>query len=344
MNTKKKADKLTMQDIATFAGVSKATVSRVMHSPHLVNQETRERIQQIMTEHRYVYNAQAADLSRKRASMIGFIIPTVRSSIHAEVIHGIQQKIRETDFVLIIGNTEYELNIELKLLDLFEQRRLAGIILTGIKPQTKELVNAAAKDHVPCVITWETVDDDTISYVGFDNFKAAFSVTQYLTSLGHRRIGMIMGPFQKVERVKKRFNGYKAALEKYDIAVDPDLVIEKEPTLVDGKEAMTRLLSLTERPTAVFAASDTLAMGALSAIKEKGLRVPEDISLAGFDDTDFAAYCDPPLTTVRIPAFEMGQLAVRVVLEMIENGPNHICQYCLDTNLIIRDSCQPFRS
>ena len=106
---------------------------------------------------------------------------------------------------------------------------------------------------------------------------------------------------------------------------------------------MTRLLSLTERPTAVFAASDTLAMGALSAIKEKGLKVPEDISLAGFDDTDFAAYCDPPLTTVRVPAFEMGQLAVRVLLEMIENGPNHICQYCLDTNLIIRDSCKPLK-
>jgi DNA-binding LacI/PurR family transcriptional regulator len=153
-----------------------------------------------------------------------------------------------------------------------------------------------------------------------------------------------MGPFQKAERVKKRFNGYKAALEQYGIPFDSELVIEKEPTLVDGKEAMARLLSLPERPTAVFAASDTLAMGALPAIKERGLRVPDDISLAGFDDTDFAAYCDPPLTTVRVLALEMGQLSVRVLLEMIDKGPNHVCQYCLDTNLIIRDSCAPPKS
>ena len=104
---------------------------------------------------------------------------------------------------------------------------------------------------------------------------------------------------------------------------------------------MTRLLSGPDRPTAVFAACDVLAMGALKAIKEKGLRVPEDISLAGFDDIDFATYCDPPFTTVQVPVFEMGQLAVRVLLEMAENGPDYVCQYCLDTQLIIRDSCEP---
>lgn len=333
--------KLTMQDIARLAGVSKATVSRTIHSPQLVNPETREHIQQIMAEHHYVYNVHAADFSRRRTAMIGLIIPTVRSSIHAEVIHGIQQKLQETNLVLIIGHTEYNLNMELKFLNLFHQRRLAGIILTGLKPQSTDRVKTIVKSGVPCVITWETVDDDQISYVGFDNFKAAFSITQYLVSLGHTRIGLIMGPFQKAERVKQRFNGYKAVFEKSGIAFDPELAIEKEPTLVDGKEAMSRLLSLTNRPTAIFAASDVLAMGALTAIREKGLRVPEDISLAGFDDIDFAAYCEPPLTTVKVPAFEMGQLAVRVLLEMAQNSSDYVCQYCLDTQLIIRDSCGP---
>ncbi|OGO39480.1 MAG: hypothetical protein A2147_07710 [Chloroflexi bacterium RBG_16_57_8] len=194
---------------------------------------------------------------------------------------------------------------------------------------------------MPCLIMWEKLDDDLISYVGFDNFRASFMMTEYLVSLNHRRIGLICGPFSKVGRVRARMDGYRAALAAHAIPFDPDLVVEKEPTLVDGREAMRRLLAMPENPTAVFAASDILAIGALAGVKDKGMRVPEHVSLAGFDDIDFAAYCSPPLTTVRVPSREIGQLAVKVLIEMMKDGPIPARQYCLDTDLVVRSSCAP---
>jgi len=333
---------LSMQDIASLIGVSKSTVSRVVHSPHLVKPGTRRRIEQAMAEHNYVYNVHAADFSKRRTSMLGLIIPTVRSSIYAEEIHGIQEQVHESGLALIIGHDGYSIDKELNLLHLFSQRRLAGTILTGIKPQTIAAVRQAQGNGMPCGVTWETVPEEDISYVGFDNFEAARRVTQYLISLGHERIGLIMGPCSRVQRVKQRFAGYRAALDGHDLGFDPALAIEREePSRLEGKAAMATLLSLADPPTAVFAASDVLALGALAAVNERRLRVPEDISLAGFDDIDFAAYCDPPLTTVRVPAREMGRLSVRVLGEMIGEGGTAPRRYCLDTDLVVRRSCAP---
>lgn len=274
--------------------------------------------------------------------MIGLIIPTVRSSIYAEEIHGIQEQVQENRLALIIGHDGYSIDKELELLHLFSQRRLAGTILTGIKPQTVDAVRKARENGMPCVITWETVPDESISFVGFDNFEAAFKVTEYLITLGHERVGMIMGPYSRVERVKQRFAGYQAALSAHNLPLDPQLAVEREePSLLEGKTAMARLLALHDPPTAVFAASDVLALGALAAINDRRLRVPQDISLAGFDDIDFAAYCDPPLTTIRVPAREMGRLAVRVLVEMIGDADGKARRYCLDTDLVVRRSCGP---
>jgi DNA-binding LacI/PurR family transcriptional regulator len=193
---------------------------------------------------------------------------------------------------------------------------------------------------MPCVVIWDKLDDLDLSYVGFDNFKATYTITEYLISLRHKRIGLIIGPYTKVERVKKRLEGFKAALKDYGIPYFSSLVIEKEPTLMDGKEAMSRLLSLPDIPTAVLAASDTLAIGAIAAARDMGVRVPEDISLAGFDDIEVASYCNPALTTVRVPAYEIGQIAVKILLDMVNNKSNQVQQYCLDTSLIIRSSCR----
>lgn len=331
--------KLTMQDIADLAGVSKATVSRCIHSPHLVRPEKRQRIREIIESHHYVYDAIAGDLSRKRSSVIGLIIPTIKSSIFASSTHGIQEYARQNGFSVLIGNSNYDPESEAALLKLFQQRRVAGLILTGITTGVKDLLGELGRGGIPCVVTWETVDNDSISYAGFDNFKAAFTMTEYLIRLQHRRIGLIIGPYSRVGRVRLRLEGYRAALEAHGIAFDQSLVMERGYTLMEGKEAMARLLSKPLRPTAVFAASDVLAMGALAAARERGIKVPEDVSVAGFDDIDFAAYCIPALTTIRVPAYEMGQLAVKVLLDLIEGDTGEIRQYCLDTDLIIRGSC-----
>ena len=323
-----------------MAGVSLATVSRTIHSPHLVRKSTRERVIHAMEKVNYVYHATAADLSRKRSSIIGVIIPTARSLVFSTTLQAIQEAAQQNNYSLVTGSSKYDMVTELRLLQQFKERRVAGIILTGFVFGQKDLIKELVKGGMACVVIWDKLDDPDLSYVGFDNFKATYKITEYLISLKHRRIGLIIGPYTKVERVNKRLEGFKAALKEYGLSYDPALVIEKEPTLVDGKEAMSRLLTTPERPTAVLAASDTLAVGALAAARDMRLRVPEDISLAGFDDIEVAAYCNPPLTTVNVPAYEIGQIAFKILLNMINDKSRHVEQYCLDTSVIVRGSCR----
>lgn len=332
--------KITMAEISKMAGVSLATVSRTIHSPHLVRKETRKRINHAMEKVNYVYHATAGDLSRNRSSIIGVIIPTAKSLVFSTTLFAIQETAQQNNYSLVTGSSKYDIESELKLLQQFRERRLAGIILTGFVFGQKDLVKELVKGGMPCVVIWDKLDDSDLSYVGFDNFKATYAMTEYLISLKHKRIGLIVGPYTKVERVKKRLEGFKAALKEHGLRYDPALVIEKEPTLIDGKEAMSRLLSLSDRPTAVLAASDTLAVGALAAARDMEVQVPEEISIAGFDDIDVAGYCNPPLTTIRVPAYEIGQIAFKILLDMINSKGFQVQQYCLDTSLIIRGSCR----
>jgi len=329
-----------MQEVAAKAGVSLATVSRTIHSPHLVKTETREHIRQVMSEYRYVYNVTASDFSKKRSSVIGVIIPTTKGAIFSNSTQSIQEKAQEKGFSLIIGNTGYDGDAESTLLRQFQERRLAGIILTGFGIGHESVVEDIVQSGVPCVVIWEILMDGRLSFVGFDNFKAAYSMTEYLVRLNHTRIGLILGPYTRVRRARRRLEGYQAALRDHGLSYDPRIVIEKHPTLQEGMKAMQKLLSMRKPPSAVFAASDMLAVGALAAAREKGFRVPEDVSIAGFDDIDFAAFSNPPLTTVRVPASQMGEMAVDMLMEMIEGNSAEARQITLDTELIVRESCR----
>jgi DNA-binding LacI/PurR family transcriptional regulator len=335
--------KVTMQEISKLAGVSPATVSRALHSPHLVRKATRERITRVMQTSDYVYNATAADLSRRRSTTIGVIIPTTRSLVFSTSLLAIQEAAQENNYTIMAGSSKYDSATESALISQFQERRLAGVILTGFLKGQQDLIRRLVRDGMPCIVIWDKLDDPELSYVGFDNHKATYSITDYLIGLRHRRIGLIIGPFSKVDRVRRRLEGFLAALKDHAIPHPPELIIEKEPTLIDGKEAMTRLMSMPHRPTAVLAASDTLAIGAMAAARDLGLRIPEDVSIAGFDDIDIAAYCNPPLTTVRVPAYEIGRVAVKVILDMARTGSLEAQRYCLDTGLIIRQSCRKLK-
>jgi DNA-binding LacI/PurR family transcriptional regulator len=268
------------------------------------------------------------------------IIPTTKGAIFSNSTQAIQEAAQERGFSLIIGSTGYDAAAEINLLRRFQERRLAGIILTGFGIGQEKVISELVRSGIPCVVVWEVLRNSGLSFVGFNNFQAAFSMTEYLVSLNHRRIGLILGPYTRIGRARRRLEGYRAALERNGLTFDPAIVLERMPTLKEGKEAMAELLSLPDRPSAVFAASDMLALGAMSAVREKGLRIPEDISVAGFDDIDFAAYCDPPLTTVRVPAREMGETAVSVLLDMIEGRCKNPQRVMLPTEIVIRQSCR----
>jgi DNA-binding LacI/PurR family transcriptional regulator len=331
--------KLSIEDIAKLAGVSSATVSRAIHSPHKVRAETRARVQQLFEKHNYIYNATAADLSRQKTKVIGLLVPTTRSPVFANSVFAIQEQCQNFGYSVILGNTQYNAQIEDRLIRQFQERRVAGMILTGFSFGREQLVTNLIESGLPTVVIWEKIDDPIINYVGFDNFQTAYLMTEYLIQLGHHRIGLIMGPYSKVGRVRKRWEGFQAAMAKKGLKIDPDLVIEKEPTLQNGQEAMNYLLDRPKRPTAVFAASDVFAIGALKAARERGVNVPRDLSIAGHDDNDFAAYTNPSLTTIQVPSYEIGCLAVEVLLSKIENNKGRVRQHCLETHLMIRESC-----
>jgi len=330
---------ITMKELARIAGVSSATVSRAFQSPDKVRKERRDKILSLAKEHGYVYNATAADLSRNVSNIIGVSVPTSNKSVFGDTLTAIQEQAQLNHYSTIIGSTYYDEAREKQIVRQFMERRVAGIILTGFAIGQERMVSDLIEDGIACVVIWEKIDNPNISYAGFDNYKAAYSAVDYLISLRHRRIGLLVGPYDKVGRTQKRFLGYKKALEDHGIAFDPSLVVSSEPDLLEGKQGMSILLASDNRPTAVFAASDRLAIGAYSAIKEKKLSTPEDISVVGLDDVEFAAYIDPPLTTVRVPAKEMGTIAAKVIAELIKTKNAQIKQYCLDTELIIRKSC-----
>ena len=336
--------KINMNEIAGLANVSIATVSRVIHSPHLVSPKTLDHVRRVIDKYNYVYHAPAGDLSRKNSKVIGLLLPTTRSPVFARTVLSIQDKCQEAGYAVILGNTRYEGVIERRLLTQFRERRVAGIILTGFTIGQEEALDQLVHSGITTVVIWERLDDEKLCYVGFDNDRAAFQATAHLLELGHRDVGLLIGPYSKVGRVKKRYQGYLDAMNKYGAVVRPEWVIETEPFMLYGEEAMYRILQSGQRPTAVFAASDVLAIGAMKAAKSQGLRIPEDLSLIGFDDIDFAAYTDPPLTTVQVPARKIGELAVEIILESVSSPSPSLRRYCLETNLIIRASTAPLKT
>ena len=200
--------KVTMQEISKLAGVSPATVSRALHSPHLVRKATRERITRVMQTSDYVYNATAADLSRQRSTMIGVIIPTTRSLVFSTSLLAIQEAAQENSYSIMAGSSKYDPATESALISQFQERRPAGVILTGFLKGQQTLIRRLVRDGMPCIVIWDKLDDPDLSYVGFDNFEATHAITEYLIGLRHRRIGLIIGPYSKVDRVRRRLEGF----------------------------------------------------------------------------------------------------------------------------------------
>ncbi|HSR14065.1 MAG TPA: LacI family DNA-binding transcriptional regulator [Thermodesulfobacteriota bacterium] len=332
----------TIRDVARRAGVSVATVSRVLNSPAVVKQKTRARVLRSMEDCQYVYNAVAGGLSARRTTTIGVIVPTITNPVFATVTKGIQDFARESGYSILLGNSDYDEANELRLIHLFQQKRADGVILNG-PWRDAAIVPLMKRTRLPFVITWQTLRDRDVNFVAFDNAGGAYRVVEHLLELGHRRIGMIAGKFSVSERAFIRWEGYRKCLLDHGIRPDPALVVEKGYTFTEGKEGMAQLLGAAGPPTAVFCGNDILAIGAIACAKERGLTVPGDVSVAGFDDMEISAYYDPPLTTVAVPAYEMGRLAAQVLLENIRGEEKRPRQVLLETQLMVRGSVEPLR-
>lgn len=333
---------VTSREIAREAGVSIATVSRVFNQPGRVSAATRQRVLTVIDRHHFVFDGLARGLSSRRSQVLGLVIPTISNSIYALSTQAVQQAAQALGYTVLVGVSEFSPEREAELIHRFIERRVDGLVLTGAA-RDPVVYDKIRRNRLPFVITWKLARDSGLPCIAFDNHKAAAMVVDYLVSIGHRRIALICGRTELNDRAAGRREGFIARMRSHGLAVDERLIVECHFEYVEGQVAMHRVLSVPERPTAVFCASDILAIGALQECQRRDLRVPEDVSIVGFDDQPITQYLVPQLTTVRVPAADMGRRACEALIASLVEGSD-VVGVELPTDLVIRGSTAPPRA
>lgn len=326
----------TIRDIALLADVSTATVSRVINEPERVRERTRERVLDVMRKNHFVVDGVAGGLKSQRTRTIGLIIPTIANSIYSSSTHAIQRVAQAEGYTVFVGISEFSADAEAALIHRLIEHRIDGLILTGAD-RADDVYKKVIHNGIPFVVTWQLSRLVEQPSVSFDNYNAARTATTYLLSLGHRNIGLICGRTAVNDRAFERRRAFEDAMRSHGIEPRSDYIFEREFEMSEGRAAMSRMLDSDEPPTAVFCANDVQAVGAIAACNDHKLRVPEDISIIGFDDLPIAQCTIPPLTTVRVPAYEMGMYAVRELIAAIR-GNRRVTTVELLTKLVVRNS------
>ncbi|HET6313750.1 MAG TPA: LacI family DNA-binding transcriptional regulator, partial [Chloroflexia bacterium] len=323
---------------AKQAGVSRSTVSRVMNDHPNVDQETRARVRSVAESLNYQPNVAARSLAAGRTHILGLVIPMGVSALFSDpyfplLIQGIASacNANEHSVMLWLAEPEYERRMIRQVL---QGGLIDGVILASAL-MDDPMLEALRKRGLPFILVGRHPTDNEVSYVDVDNVNSAREMVAYLLRLGHKRVATIAGPNNMIAGAD-RLQGYLLALRNRGVASDPALIVEADFTEEGGYIAMQRLVP--HAPDAVFVASDAMAVGALRALREAGLRVPEDIAMAGFDDIPFAARADPPLTTVRQPIQRMGTLAAETLIDLISHPQPQPRRIILPTELLIRES------
>ncbi len=332
---------ITINELADKCGVSTATVSRVLNNSTLVREDTRKRVLDEIRSSNYQPNLMARALSRNRTDTIGLFIPpeTVlfSSDYFAGIIHGMGDAARIHRFDLLLSIPPE--GVPYSYSQAWEMKRCDGVLL--IAPLKNDPNLARLKDmNIPLVLINTTSDD--FSCVDVDNVSGAYRAVERLIALGHRRVAIINGLLQGTNGMD-RFTGYRNALKAHNINFDTDLVTEGDYDQASGYRAMRKLLALQKRPTALFAANDNMAHGALMAIRDARLKVPEDIAVIGFDDLHIASLSTPRLTTMRQPLYQLGKAAVSLLSERISDVKAKPRKIIIEPDLIVRESCDPAR-
>ncbi len=356
------AEKQTIQDIARMAGVSIATVSRVLNQKPDVDPLTRERILRIMEEQNFVPNMAASGLAGKRSRLLGALVPSLTWPLVPELMKGVGEVIGSTSYELILYSIT-DVNHEQDRSDVIDRiigtRLTAGLLAVFPGQSAKHLAELHSRDYPVVLIDDQGIPPEGTHWISVDNRVGAYEATRHLIHLGHRRIAHIQGPL-KYQVSHDRYQGYCDALSEAGIILDPALVLEGDFMPPAGRVCANAFFDLPgdRRPTAIFAGSDFMAYGVISAAESRGLRVPDDIALVGFDDNTSSAHVEPALTTVRQPFYEMGRLASEILLSLVEvprlksgfNHNGHIAdlpsstftepvRIKMPTSLIVRASC-----
>jgi LacI family transcriptional regulator len=337
--------RMTIRQVAELAGVSIATVSRVINGHSDVSSQTREAVQRVIREHGYQPGTRprpGGTGGTGRTGLIGVTVPLIHPGYFAEILSGAAEALYEHDMRAVLGPTRHSRVREMSLVDRLADGEADGAVLVLPEESDQEFAALAAHGFPFVIVDPRTEVADGIPVVCAAHSSGATQATRHLLALGHRRIGVVAGPRGWLA-TEERLRGYQAALAGAGVLPDPALVEYANFRIDGGREAAAALLSLPDPPTAIFAFNDSMAIGAMRAAATRGLQVPDDVSVVGFDDTVEAAIAVPALTTVRQPLAELGRTAVSLLLRQIENQRLEPLRLELATKLILRDSTATVR-
>lgn len=327
---------ITLKMVAERAGVSVNTVSRAINNKSDINEETKKRVLKVAQELGYVQNATAVALRTKKTRTLGVVIADNRNPFYAEVLNGIEEAAREKNYHIILANTQRDYQKEEEAINLLLAKRVDGLLITPVQDRNDDIKNLI-EANIPFVIVGRDFKNIEVDAVYNDEVKGGFLATKYLIKKGHKRIALINGFLHK-SPARGRLEGYKKALKEYGIPFDDSLVSVGDIDVKDGYERTKQLLEKNLDFTAIFAYNDMMAFGAMRAIKEKGLRIPEDIGLVGYDDIPFSSLISPSLTTIRLKKQELGVESLKLLLSRINVSRKKTKKIMLDVELKIRET------
>jgi LacI family repressor for deo operon, udp, cdd, tsx, nupC, and nupG len=325
----------TVKEIAAAANVSVATVSRALQRPEVVSETTRQHIQEVVKRLGYTPNALARNLRTARTRLIIALLPDIANPFFSEVIRGIEQVAHESGYSVLLGETQSSLVREQAYADMVAARQADGIIT-----MSHRVPSIPIQGRLPVVNACEYVKDSQISSVYVDNVAAADAAVSYLITLGHRDIAIVGGPPASPICVDRE-QGYRLALQRAQLPVQPALAVAGDFSVEAGERAIERLLAQGAAFSAVFCANDEMAIGAMRALGAHGMRVPEDVSVVGFDDIRFARYTSPALTTIAQPKHALGREATTMLIELLNDPEVPPRKRVLSADLIVRGSTAP---
>lgn len=327
-----------LKDVANLAGVDRSTVSRVLRDDQtiMIRPETRERIRNAARKLHYHPNTIARGLALGRTYMLGVLIPDIENPVFPEIIKGAERAAAEHEYAIVLSHVDHSLTGEELQVTLARQNRADGFLYASARfndEAMRELENL----HAPYILIVDRYDEIASHYVIGDDRAGARIAVEHLIHLGHRRIAHLAGPLF-IETLLRRFQGYRESLETHGVPFDNLLVEECPLSWEGGEQGMKRILERRKDITAVFAANLQLATGALAFLDQQGVRVPSDISVVAFQDAPFTHVTNPPLTTVKMPLYEIGYVAAKELIKMIEGSEEPVRRLLPPVGLITRRS------
>lgn len=328
----------TLADIARTAGVSTATASRALNAPDRVSTDLRDRVEEAVRSLGYVRHGAARALASRRSHTIGAVIPTLNNAIFAAGVGAFEARLTEAGYTLLIAVSNYSLENEARQVRKLLERGVDGIMLVGIEHHD-ETYALLERSRLPHVNTWTSIETDAHLTIGFDNAAAARTIAGHLISLGHTRIAMAAGITAGNDRAQARVDGVRAELAAHGLSLDQAHLLECPYSIASGREALNVLMQQSPTPTAIVAGNDVIALGLMFEATRRGMKIPSDLSITGFDNLPIAEHVAPALTTINVPSLDMGTQAASLLVDAIEGLETASVE--LETSIVVRDTTAP---